>query len=145
MALLVAPVAAVLFWLYRARVTTDGIGYRHQLPRAFAIVGWIIPLGFLYLPVRFVLDVWWARLPRGERGGPTALVLGWWVLWCLAWFTSFRRTFTTDVRPGGSTVETVHDSLYLGATVLSTVFLMLAAVALAAVVAGISRSDADRS
>ncbi|MEO6081633.1 MAG: DUF4328 domain-containing protein, partial [Umezawaea sp.] len=56
--LMFATIAAVITWLYQARTNTDGIGYRHQLPRFWSIAGWFVPFGFLYLPVRVVLDVW---------------------------------------------------------------------------------------
>jgi len=141
-ALLTATAVSLVTWLFQARTNVDGIGYRHQLPKAFAIAGWLIPLGFLYLPVRFVLDVWWARLPRGGRGAATAAVLTWWALWCLAWFTSFRETVTLTRGPNGRTVQTANYTLYLGDTVLSCVFLLLAAGALVLVVLGISRDDA---
>jgi hypothetical protein len=113
------------------------------LPRFWAIAGWFVPFALLYLPVRVVLDVWWARLPEGQRGKATARVLVWWACWCLAWFTSFQWVETTT-RTGGTVSYGRSFSLYLGSTTPSAVFLMFAAVALAVVVRGISAADPNR-
>lgn len=142
--LMLATAAAVITWLYQARSNTNGIGYRHQLPRFWAIAGWFVPVAFLYLPVRMVLDVWWARLPQGQRRSATARVLVWWTCWCLAWFTSFTATEVATRSANGNVGYSMNYTLYLGTTVASCVFLVLAAVALIVVVRGISAADPNR-
>ncbi|MEO6083873.1 MAG: hypothetical protein ABIQ18_12300, partial [Umezawaea sp.] len=89
------------------------------------------------------LDVWWARLPQGQRATATVRVLVWWTCWCLAWSTSFTKTEVATRSTNGDVRHTSY-LLFLGTTTTSCVFLALAAVALVLVVRGISAVDPNR-
>jgi hypothetical protein len=132
-----APVFVV--WLMRARSNTEGIGARHQLPKWMAIVGWIIPLGNVYLPLRYVLDVLWAQVAPEKRTEAALAVFGWWLCWSLAWFTSIRVITSTSVDARGNRTTGTNVSMYIGSTVPSMLCLIGAAVLLAVVVRGISQ------
>jgi hypothetical protein len=73
--------AGVVFvaWLWRARTNVDITAGRHtqRLGKGWAIGSWVVPIGNLRLPYRFVLDVWRASAPSPDPG--RGLVLAWWL------------------------------------------------------------------
>jgi hypothetical protein len=88
-------VTAVVFlvWFHRARTNAqifapDG----HRKNPGWAIGGWFVPIGNLWLPKQVADDVWRASVPpqrTGERGrdGMGAVHL-WWALWVTVWLTA---------------------------------------------------------
>jgi hypothetical protein len=57
----------VILWLVRARTNSDALyGARHRLAAGWAIGGWFIPIGNLFLPLVVVLDVVKASNPTGQ-------------------------------------------------------------------------------
>jgi hypothetical protein len=68
-----------IVWQYRVRTNADaltpGVG---RLGRGWAIGGWFIPLGNLWLPFDMIRELWRDSTPWG--GSPRAnLVVAWWV------------------------------------------------------------------
>jgi hypothetical protein len=69
----------VIVWLTRARANADALYVaRHGLAAGWAIGGWFIPVGNLFLPVVVVLDVVKASNPTGQS---LPQVWMWWAGW----------------------------------------------------------------
>jgi hypothetical protein len=69
----------VIMWLTRARANADALyGARHRLAAGWAIGGWFIPIGNLFLPVVVVLDLVKASNPTGQS---LPQVWMWWAGW----------------------------------------------------------------
>jgi len=69
----------VIVWLARARSNADALyPARHRLAAGWAIGGWFIPIGNLFLPVVVVLDLVKASNPTGQS---IPQVWMWWVGW----------------------------------------------------------------
>ncbi|RAJ50907.1 uncharacterized protein DUF4328 [Streptomyces sp. PsTaAH-130] len=81
---LVATVAVYLCWLWRVRTNAEVFApHGHRMKRGWAIGGWFVPIGNLWLPRRVVVDVWRASVPPGARVRTTP-VNAWWTLWVLS-------------------------------------------------------------
>jgi uncharacterized protein DUF4328 len=106
----------VIVWLTRARANADALYVaRHRLAAGWAIGGWFIPIGNLFLPVVVVLDLVKASNPMGQS---IPQVWMWWAGWI-----------------GGSIATPVGMALMLASDPLSrrgpaslALFLVLAAV-----------------
>ncbi|MEU2154887.1 DUF4328 domain-containing protein [Streptomyces sp. NPDC019396] len=86
-ALLVAGVFFVI-WFHRARVNAGVL--RPDLQRrgsGWAIGGWVIPFGNLWIPRSVAGDIWDASLPdygQDKKGASHALLNFWWAFWLVS-------------------------------------------------------------
>ncbi|WP_338677128.1 DUF4328 domain-containing protein [Streptomyces sp. SCSIO 30461] len=77
-----------VIWFHRTRVNAGAL--RPDLQRrgsGWAIGGWIIPIGNLWLPRSVAGDIWDASLPdygQGGKGSSHALLNSWWALWLVS-------------------------------------------------------------
>jgi hypothetical protein len=79
-------VAGFLAWLFRARnnaVSLSLTGHRHG--RFWLIGGWVMPIGWFWIPKQIVDDIWRASTPLGSAKG---LINAWWATWLAAWVTA---------------------------------------------------------
>ena len=74
-----AGVTGLLYlgWLWRAHRQSPG---PHRYGRAWVVLGWVVPLGVLWIPPRVVYDVWVTsgRLRTAQRHVAAAVVGAWW-------------------------------------------------------------------
>ncbi|THA24861.1 DUF4328 domain-containing protein [Streptomyces sp. RKND-216] len=147
---LVPCAVLVIVWLYRVRANVDHLDpYRwagpRRLAKGWAIGSWFVPVGFLWLPLQVVLDVWWGTAePRRERRGRTpVLIVAWWACWLLSWFTGFRLTHTVK-EFGGNTFESHSVNVFPGNSLLSAPFAAAAAVLLLLLVRRVTTRQATR-
>jgi len=147
-----ATVVLFLVWLYRARSNIEHLdpyqwaGHR-RLSKGWAIGAWFVPIGFLWLPLQVVLDVWWGTReppqdPRERRRTPK-LITAWWTCWLLAWFTGVRLVSSVTEHDGGRS-EFHSVTFFLGNTSLSALFTAAAAVLLMTLVRRISKEQTRR-
>jgi hypothetical protein len=80
---LVATVILFLVWFRRARINAERSSWRQRRARAWAVWGWIIPIGNLWIPFQLMGDVWRAGLPPERRTSTAWLPAVWWVSWLL--------------------------------------------------------------
>lgn len=81
---LVATIAVYLCWLWRVRTNAEVFEpHGHRMKRGWAIGGWFVPIGNLWLPRRVVVDVWTASALPGTRVRTTP-VNAWWTLWIIS-------------------------------------------------------------
>jgi hypothetical protein len=83
-----AVVAVVLVvWLFRVRANAEKINDRpHRWGRPWLVLGWVIPVGSLWLPKQVVDDIWLASDPRfleAVEWKRPWLVRAWWATWLL--------------------------------------------------------------
>jgi hypothetical protein len=133
-----------LIWFYRARQNAAHLDWPQRWSPGWSIVGWFVPICFLWIPYRIMADIWRAGAPAQDRANFPVLLGGWWACWCLAWFTGYRTTTVTtpspvpgSPRPTFTTTTTTH-SLVFGGTVPSLVFAAAAAALLAHIVRHVS-------
>ena len=119
--------AVFLTWFYRARRNAARLAWPQRWSPGWAIGGWFVPIGLLWIPYQVMADIWRASLPA-EAWRPW-LPAGWWACWCLAWFTGLRKVGSVE-------------SFYFGGTSLSIVFAAAAAVLLALMVIRVSAGSA---
>lgn len=108
--LLALIVCAILFliWSAKAHANLPHLGAsRLTFSPTWAVIGWIIPVAFLFVPFMVIQEIWKASDPRysGEdwRKAPSSLLLwGWWTLVIIARvsrsFTRLVEKSTSDVR-----------------------------------------------
>lgn len=80
---LVATVILFLVWFRRARINAERSSWRQRRARAWAVWGWIIPIGNLWIPFQLMGDIWRAGLPPERRTSTAWLPAVWWVSWLL--------------------------------------------------------------
>ncbi|WP_431913536.1 DUF4328 domain-containing protein [Nonomuraea jabiensis] len=79
-------VAGFLAWLFRVRsnaVSLSLTGHRHG--RFWLIAGWVMPIGWFWIPKQIVDDIWRASTPPNSAKG---LINAWWAIWLTAWVTA---------------------------------------------------------
>lgn len=146
--LLLAVIPVFLVWLHQARHNIEHLDpYRWAGPRrlgpGWAVGSWFVPVGFLWLPLQVVLDVWWGTAePVSPRRVPRLLV-GWWLCWLLSWFTGVRLTSTT-AHTDGVRLESHQVLIVPGATPLSAFFAAAAAVLLLLLIRRVSLAQSSR-
>lgn len=108
--LLALIVCAILFlvWSAKAHANLPHLGVsKLTFSPTWAVIGWIIPVAFFFVPFMVIQEIWKASDPRysGEdwRKAPSSLLLwGWWILVILARlgrsFTRLVEKSTSDVR-----------------------------------------------
>jgi uncharacterized protein DUF4328 len=114
--LLVPLVVVFLIWFYRARQNAGHLDSQQRWSPPWAVVGWFVPIYFLWFPYQIMADIWRAGHPVSGRAKFRFLPAAWWACCCLAWFTG----------------------LVFGGTVPSLVFAAAAAVLLAFIVKRVS-------
>ncbi len=62
-----------IIWQYRHAKRAARLGHHHQLGPGWAIGGWFVPLGNLFLPYRQLLDS-----GKASAGGAPRVVYAWW-------------------------------------------------------------------
>ncbi|EST22116.1 hypothetical protein N566_26860 [Streptomycetaceae bacterium MP113-05] len=133
--LMIACVVLVMVWLNQARSNIEYLdpyrwAGRRRLSKGWAVGAWFVPVGFLWLPLQVVLDVWWGTAePTREKRRTPKIIVGWWTCWLLAWFTGVRTVNTVSHR-NGVRFESASLNVYLGSTALSALFTAAAAVLL---------------
>lgn len=80
---LVATVILFLVWFRRARINAERSSWRQRRARAWAVWGWLIPIGNLWIPFQLMGDIWRAGLPPERRTSTAWLPAVWWVSWLL--------------------------------------------------------------
>lgn len=132
---MLACAVLVMIWLHQVRSNIEALDLyqwagRRRLSKGWAIGAWFVPVGFVWLPLRVVLDVWWGSVePTQERRRTPKIIVGWWACWLLSWFTGVRFT-TTVTDSGGAHFESHSVNIFPGATALSALFAVAAAVLL---------------
>jgi Domain of unknown function (DUF4328) len=104
---LVACVVVYLCWFHRVRANAqvfDPLG--HAKSPGWAIGGWFVPVGNLWIPRRITLDIWDASSPWGTTRSHT-LVNSWWALWLASLFAD--RVATTGYGDDADGAAQLHD------------------------------------
>ncbi|MGC4949825.1 DUF4328 domain-containing protein [Streptomyces sp. DT224] len=128
-----ATAVVFLVWLRRVRINAEVFDpYAHTLRPGWAIGGWFVPLGNLWLPYRVAKGVWTASAPVDTLGGRTAAPRGplkaWWAVFVADQLVS-RGTgrLSADAETGDEIVRgldlvAANDALDLAAAVLAILF-----------------------
>lgn len=146
--MLACPVL-VMVWLYQVRGNIECLdpyqwAGRRRLSKGWAVGSWFVPVGFVWLPLLVVLDVWWGSAePTQERRRTPKIIIGWWACWLLAWFTGVRFTKSVTYIDGVS-FESHSVNVFPGATALSALFAVAAALLLALLVRKVTAVQAGR-
>lgn len=136
---MLASAVVVMVWLHQVRSNIEHIdphqwAGRRRLSKGWAVGSWFVPIGFLWLPLQVVLDVWWGSAePTRERRRTPKIIIGWWTCWLLSWFTGVRFTETVT-HANGVYLESHSVNVFPGASALSALFGLAAAVLLCLVV-----------
>jgi Domain of unknown function (DUF4328) len=137
LAVQICAVVTFLIWFYQARQNADWTDWPQRLSRPWAVWGWLVPVIFLWFPVRVMAGVWRASQEPADRDKPMVLVAMWWSCWLLAWFTGYRHT-TTVTSSANSYSVTYFRGLELEGTLASKLFAAAAAALLLAIVRSVS-------
>lgn len=133
--LTLACAVMVMVWLHHVRGNIEHLdpyqwAGRRRLSKGWAIGSWFVPVGFLWLPLQVVLDVWWGTAePTQQRRRTPKLLVGWWACWLLSWCTGVRVTETVTTR-NGVHLESHSVNVFPGANSVSALFATAAAVLL---------------
>lgn len=133
--LMLACAVLVMVWLHQVRSNVEHLdpyrwAGRRRLAKGWAVGSWFVPVGFLWLPLQVVLDVWWGTAePTQERRRTPKLIVTWWTCWLLSWFTGVRLISTVTNRNGVHS-EFHSVNLFPGSTAVSAVFATAGAIAL---------------
>ncbi|MFC8533629.1 DUF4328 domain-containing protein [Streptomyces sp. NPDC057249] len=127
--------AAVVFlvWMRRVRLNAEVFDpSAHPMRPGWAIGGWFIPLGNLWLPYRVASGVWTASAPIGTPGGRPAAPRGplnaWWAVFVADQLVSrgtgrlYADAETGDEIIRGLDLVAATDALDLAAAVLAILF-----------------------
>ncbi|MGZ2357838.1 DUF4328 domain-containing protein [Streptomyces sp. 372A] len=128
-----ATAVVFLVWLRRVRINAEVLDpYAHTMRPGWAIGGWFVPLGNLWLPYRVAKGVWAASAPVDTLGGRTTVPRGplnaWWAVFVADQLVS-RGTgrLYADAETGeeivrGLDLVAATDALDLAAAVLAILF-----------------------
>ncbi|NEC68421.1 DUF4328 domain-containing protein [Streptomyces sp. SID9727] len=125
-----ATAVVFLVWLRRVRRNAEVFDpSAHSLRPGWAIGGWFVPIGNLWLPHRVVSGVWSASAPLDGRGhrtsAPRGLLNAWWAALVVDQLVSrgagrfYADAETGDEMVHGLDLLAVTDALDLGAAVLA--------------------------
>ncbi|MFE6833879.1 DUF4328 domain-containing protein [Streptomyces sp. NPDC057705] len=130
---LLGTAAVFLVWFYRVRV--NGEIFRAEVftqKRGWAIGGWFIPLGHMFLPFWTARETWRASTQLGPDGSPvrvsTAPLTAWWVVWVVAALSGrlasalYDRAETPEELGAASAFGLGSDLLMVAAAVLAVRF-----------------------
>ena len=87
---LVATAIMFLVWFRRARINAERSSWRQRRARAWTVLGWIIPIGNLWIPFQLMGDIWRAGLPPERRTSTAWLPAVWWASWLLTGISPIR-------------------------------------------------------
>ncbi|MFB6614331.1 DUF4328 domain-containing protein [Streptomyces sp. NPDC056367] len=131
--ILLGTAAVFLTWFHRVRV--NGEIFRPDAftqTRGWAIGGWFIPFGNLFLPFRTARQIWAASTQLGPDGSyrhvSTAPVTAWWVVWVLGQSGNrignrlYNRAETPEALQSATSVCFVSDLILVAAAVLAILF-----------------------
>lgn len=129
---------AFLVWFWRARSNAGHLGYPQRYRRGWAFWGWVVPVASLWIPFRIMYDLWQPGQAAGQRGRRTWLLRTWWTAWLL-----------TGLGTGSTAAHRDGSGLSLGAglpqlssagglPLITTSFVVLAGVLLAAIIRVVS-------
>ncbi|MGW0748572.1 DUF4328 domain-containing protein [Streptomyces sp. NPDC002587] len=126
---------ATVFIIWFHRVRSNGEIFRPDaftLGRGWAIGGWFVPIGNLFLPFRVARQTWVASTQLGPDGShrhvSSAPLTAWWVVWVIAAFTDrvfaqmYKRAETPEAVRDASVVGVTSDLLIVAAAVLAILF-----------------------
>ncbi|MGP3961266.1 DUF4328 domain-containing protein [Nonomuraea sp. 3N208] len=75
-----------LAWLFRVRANAVSLSLNgHRYGRSWLIAGWVMPIGWFWIPKQIVDDIWRASTPPDSAKG---LINAWWAAWLTAWVTA---------------------------------------------------------
>ncbi|WP_234435692.1 DUF4328 domain-containing protein [Streptomyces sp. NRRL F-2747] len=131
--ILLATAVVFIIWFHRVRVNGEIMRPdAFSQTRGWAIGGWFIPLGNLFLPYRTAKEIWTASTqfaPDGSfREVSATPVNAWWAVWVLSalsdrvFSTVYRRAQTPEALRDASAMGMVTDLLTVAAAVLAIVF-----------------------
>ncbi|MFI1151335.1 DUF4328 domain-containing protein [Streptomyces sp. NPDC020817] len=131
--ILLATAVVFIIWFHRVRVNGEIMRPdAFSQTRGWAIGGWFIPLGNLFLPYRTAKEIWTASTqfaPDGSfREVSAAPVNAWWAVWVLSalsdrvFSTMYGRAQTPGALRDASAVGMVTDLITVVAAVLAIVF-----------------------
>ncbi|MFI5670461.1 DUF4328 domain-containing protein [Streptomyces sp. NPDC051704] len=131
--ILLATAVVFIIWFHRVRVNGEIMRPdAFSQTRGWAIGGWFIPLGNLFLPYRTAREIWTASTqfaPDGSfREVSAAPVNTWWAVWVFSALSDrvlsvmYRRAETPEALRDASAVGMVTDLLTVAAAVLAIVF-----------------------
>jgi hypothetical protein len=81
-AAVIATEVLFLIWFRRARINAER-GCWQNRARPWAIWGWIVPIGNLWIPFQIMRDIWRAGLASDNRTSATRLLALWWASYLL--------------------------------------------------------------
>ncbi|MFZ3468552.1 DUF4328 domain-containing protein [Streptomyces sp. 4.24] len=131
--LLLATAVLFIIWFHRVHGNAEILGPdRVTRSSGWAIGGWFIPVGNLFIPYRMAKGIWGASLQLGPDGGyrhvSTAPVTSWWLLWVATLISDrvYSRLYTNANDPDGlaaaADAAAVNGVLSLAAAVLAILF-----------------------
>ncbi|MEU7551826.1 DUF4328 domain-containing protein [Streptomyces sp. NPDC044571] len=130
---LLATMVVFLVWFHRVRVNGEILRPdAFTRTRGWAIGGWFIPVGNLFIPFRIAKEIWAASTQLGPDGSyrhvSTAPVTAWWTAWVASLFADrvfdqmFKRAETAASLRDAWAVGLVCDLLTVAAAVLAALF-----------------------
>jgi hypothetical protein len=131
--ILLATAVVFIVWFHRVRVNGEIMRPdAFSQTRGWAIGGWFVPIGNLFLPYRTAREIWTASTrfaPDGSlRVVSAAPVNAWWAVWVLSALSDrlfsalYGRAETPGALRDASAVGMVSDLLTVAAAVLAIVF-----------------------
>ncbi|MET9963568.1 DUF4328 domain-containing protein [Streptomyces sp. NPDC006326] len=130
---LLATMVVFILWFHRVRVNGEVMRPdAFTRTRGWAIGGWFIPVGNLFIPFRIAKEIWAASTQLGPDGSyrhvSTAPVTAWWTAWVASLFADrvfdqmFKRADTAASLRDAWAVGLVCDLLTVAAAVLAAIF-----------------------
>jgi hypothetical protein len=130
---LIVVIPLFLTWFYLVR-RNAGLWGAQRRGQYWTILGWLVPVLFLWFPFQIADDAWQASQPFGQPRRSRSLVVLWWVCWLAAWFTGFYDRTTTYSSPDGTVGSRVNVGFQIGSNVVSAALTAAAALFGAAMV-----------
>ncbi|MFI6144144.1 DUF4328 domain-containing protein [Streptomyces sp. NPDC051109] len=131
--IMLATAVVFIIWFHRVRVNGEIMrpdAFVHK--RGWAIGGWFIPIGNLFLPFQIAQQTWTASTQLGPDGSfrevSAAPLNAWWALWASSlvldrvFSLMYQRADTPEALRDASTVGMVTDLVTVAAAVLAIVF-----------------------
>ncbi|MEU1347384.1 DUF4328 domain-containing protein [Streptomyces sp. NPDC005776] len=126
-----ATVVVFLIWFRRVRLNAEVFDpYAHSMRPGWAIGGWFVPIGALWLPHRVAGGVWTASSPGGSNRptAPRGLLHAWWAaLLCAEIFSRYAGEVYSDAQEPDEVLSAfalvmTSDALDIAAAVLAILF-----------------------
>ncbi|KOU19629.1 hypothetical protein ADK52_28260 [Streptomyces sp. WM6372] len=131
--IMLATAVVFIIWFHRVRVNGEIMRPDAFVQkRGWAIGGWFVPIGNLFLPFRIAKQTWTASTQLGPDGSfrevSAAPLNAWWALWASSlvldrvFSLMYKRADTPEALRDASAVGTVNDLVTVAAAVLAIVF-----------------------